>query len=245
MVNRTMPSASMAGAKPNVSVISALVAANGSGSRTMACQVMPSTFTGFFSLGLGLLLWGRDGTDLLHQAQSIPVLPLLDDLAVFDAMDSYPSDSHLIARGSNTHQFALVRTLCPPTANNLLPLSYIVLQRYAQVGNSRTDHGDELLQTLDATNVFVGFVHNDGVSVHLLEGLFEGIQVRLGHDLPRTASEGLVLFSRHMLIPPFLSRFPRRLWLHSYIVGLSEVQHMSQMHYFCLLEGMLGPKARE
>src|SRR3712207_4043730 len=45
MMNRTMPSASTSGAKPNVSVISALVAANGSGSRTMACQVMPSTFT--------------------------------------------------------------------------------------------------------------------------------------------------------------------------------------------------------
>src|SRR5215211_7135803 len=144
------------------------------------------------SLGLGLLLRGRDGTDLLHQTQGIPVLPLLHDLALFDAMDSDPSDSHLIARGSNAHQFALVRTLCPPTANNLLPLSYIVLQRYAQVGEGGTYHGDELLQTLDTPNIFVGFVHNDGVSVHFLEGLFEGIQVRLGHDLPGTASEGLV-----------------------------------------------------
>src|SRR5215210_9227474 len=123
------------------------------------------------SLGLGLLLRGRDGTDLLHQAQGIPVLPLLDDLALFDAMDSYPSDGHLIARGSDAHQFALVGTLCPPTANNLLPLSYIVLQRYAQVGEGGTDHGDELPQTLDAPNIFVGFVHNDVMSVHFLEGI--------------------------------------------------------------------------
>src|SRR5215217_2378571 len=121
--------------------------------------------------GLLRLLWGGNGTDLLHQAQGIPVLPLLHDLALFDAMDSDPSDSHLIARRSDTHQFALVRTLCPPTANNLLPLSYILLQRYAQVGEGGTDHGDELPQTLYATNIFVGFVHNDGVSVHFLEGI--------------------------------------------------------------------------
>src|SRR5829696_2741910 len=123
------------------------------------------------SLGLGLLLRGRDGTDLLHQAQGIPVLPLLHDLAVFDAMDSYPSDGHLIARGSDTHQFALVRTLRPPTANNLLPLSYILLQRYAQVGHGGTYHGDKLSQTLDTTNIFVRFVHNDVMSVHFLEGI--------------------------------------------------------------------------
>src|SRR5215210_3794335 len=188
------------------------------------------------SLGLGLLLRGRDGTDLLHQAQRIPVLPLLDDLAVFDAMDSDPSDSHFIACGSDAHQFALVRTLCPPTANNLLPLSYVVLQRYAQVGEGGTYRGDELSQTLDATNIFVGFVHNDGVGVHLLEGLFEGIQAPLAHDLPGTASEGLVLFSRHILIPPFSPAFPGGLWLHPYIVEPSELEHMSQMHYFCLLD---------
>src|ERR687890_2538782 len=128
------------------------------------------------SLGLGLLLRGRDGTDLLHQAQGIPVLPLLDDLAVFDAMDSEPSNGHLIARGSDAHQFALVGTLCPPTANNLVSLSYIVLQRYAQIGEGRTYHGDKLLQTLDAPNIFGGFVHNDVVSVHLLEGIFYGLQ---------------------------------------------------------------------
>src|SRR5215216_8070903 len=32
--------------------------------------------------------------------------------------------------------------------------------------------------------------------------------------------------------------FPGGLWLHRCIVESSEVQHMSQMHYFCLLEGM-------
>src|SRR5829696_7297790 len=29
---------------------------------------------------------------------------------------------------------------------------------------------------------------------------------------------------------------PRGLWLHCYMVEPSEVQHMSQMHYFCLLD---------
>src|SRR5215204_2233532 len=58
MMNRTIPSASMAGARPNVSVISALVAAHSSGSRTMACQVMPSTFTVFPSRS-SCLTWRR------------------------------------------------------------------------------------------------------------------------------------------------------------------------------------------
>src|SRR5215212_9677007 len=123
------------------------------------------------SLGLGRLLRGRDGTDLLHHPQGVPVLPLLHDLALFDTMDSDPCDSHRIARGCDAHQFALVGTLGPPTADDLIPFGYIVLNRYAQIGKGGTYHGDELLYTLYATNVFVGLVHNDVVSVHLLEGI--------------------------------------------------------------------------
>src|SRR5215217_3762099 len=147
-------------------------------------------------------------------------------------MYSDPSDGHLIARGSDAHQFALVRTLCPPTANNLLPLSYIVLQRYAQVGEGGTYHGDKLLQTLDATNIFVGFVHNEAVSVHLLEGLFEGIQARLGHDLPGPASEGLILL-RHTLSPPSPRFFLRwvSIW-RTNMLASKEPRNMIYMHYF-------------
>ena len=72
------------------------------------------------SLGLGLLR-GENGAYLLHQAQSVPVLPLLDYLAPFNTMDSYPSDSHLIVRGSDPHQFALVGSPSRPTASNLVP----------------------------------------------------------------------------------------------------------------------------
>src|SRR5215207_5721669 len=44
----------------------------------------------------------------------------------------------------------------------------------------------------------------------------------------------------------FLSRFPRRVVApQSCIVEPSEAEHMSQMHYFCLLEGMLGPREPE
>src|SRR5215204_4113234 len=139
------------------------------------------------SLGLGFL-WGGNGAYLLHQAQGVPVLPLLDDLALFDTMDSDPSDYHPIAHGSYAHQFASVGALCPPPANNLVPFGYILLERYAQVGDGGTYHGDELLQALDATNIFVGFVQNDVVSVHLCEGILEGIQAPLGHDLPGTPS---------------------------------------------------------
>src|SRR5215212_3096545 len=35
----------------------------------------------------------------------------------------------------------------------------------------------------------------------------------------------------------FSPAFTSGLWLHSYIVEPREAQHMSQMHYFCLLEG--------
>jgi hypothetical protein len=52
--------------------------------------------------------------------------------------------------------------------------------------------GDEQSQTLDTMNIFVRFVHNEGVSVHFLKVIFDCIQVRLGHDLPGTASEGIV-----------------------------------------------------
>ena len=73
-------------------------------------------------------------------------------------------------------------------------------------GTVETYRGDELSQTLDTMNIFVRFVHNEGVSIHFLEVIFEGIQVRLGHDLPGTASEGLVrgpaLIVRH---PPKLT----------------------------------------
>src|SRR5215217_8173285 len=52
----------------------------------------------------------------------------------------------------------------------------------------------------------------------------------------------LLLLKSNSLLP----RFPRRVVAsHSCIVETSEAQHMSQMHYFCLLEGMLGPRARE
>jgi hypothetical protein len=47
--------------------------------------------TGSSSLGLGFL-WGGNGAYLLHQAQGVPVLPLLDDLALFDTMNSDPTE---------------------------------------------------------------------------------------------------------------------------------------------------------
>src|SRR5215204_3557172 len=56
--------------------------------------------------------------------------------------------------------------------------------------------------------------------------------------------DGLVLF-RHRASAPF-PRFPRRVVApQSCIVEPSEAEHMSQMHYFCLLDGTLRPKARE
>src|SRR5215216_1333096 len=96
------------------------------------------------SLGFGFL-WGGNGAYLLHQAQGVPVLPLLDDLALFDTMDSDPSDHHLIASGGYAHQLALVGALCAPSANDFVRFGYIVLKCYAQLGDGGTYHGDELL----------------------------------------------------------------------------------------------------
>src|SRR5918998_4798548 len=128
-------------------------------------------------------------------------------------MDGDPREGHPIARGSDAHQFALVGTLRRPTANNLLPFSYRVLERYAQVGEGGTDHGEELLQTLDADDIFVGFVQDYVLRVHLLEGILEGIQASLSPDLPGAASERLVLFGHSLSsFPPARKKLRRAIF---------------------------------
>ena len=124
----------------------------------------------------------------MHHAQGVPVRPLLNDLGVFDAMDSDSCEGYLIARGSDAHQFALVGTLTYPSGNNLVPFSHIVLDSYAQVGDGGTYHGDELRQTLDAYDIFVGFVQDEVMRVHLCKRILEGVQTPPGNDLPGTAS---------------------------------------------------------
>src|SRR5215213_4111594 len=102
-------------------------------------------------------------------------------------MDSDPRDRYLIARGSDAHQLALMGSLPHPPGNSLVPFSHTVLERYAQVGKGGTLHRDELCQTFDADDIFVGFVEDEVVRVHLCEGIFEGIQGSLDNDLPGTA----------------------------------------------------------
>jgi len=75
---------------------------------------------------------------------------------------------------------------------------------------------------------------------------FEVLLVGLGHRLCGQPFHAPVVVHEewHSTDSPF-SAFPGGLWLQSCIVEPWEAEHMSQMHYFCLLGGMLGPKARE
>jgi hypothetical protein len=76
-----------------------------------------------------------------------------------------------------------------------------------------------------------------------------------GSDLHLALSEisGLIWMVQALLLNswrchsqlPLSPALPAGLWLYNYIVKPSEGQHMSQMHYFCLLDGTVRPKAKE
>ena len=62
------------------------------------------------------LFWCGDGTDLLHQAQGVPVRPLLDDLVLFDAMDSDPCGGYLIVSATSTGEGSCCRRPSKPAS---------------------------------------------------------------------------------------------------------------------------------
>ena len=84
---------------------------------------------------------------LLHQAQIIVPLPLLGYLLIcFDAVDGYAFEFYLLLGRGYPHQFALVRsTAYGPASDDLVVLSYLILEGHVEVGEGLQEGGDKLL----------------------------------------------------------------------------------------------------
>ena len=86
-------------------------------------------------------------SQLLHQAQIIVPLPLLGyRLVSFDAVDGYAFEFYLLLSGGYPYQFALVRsTAYGPASDDLVVLSYLILDGDVEVGEGLQEGGDKLL----------------------------------------------------------------------------------------------------
>ena len=83
---------------------------------------------------------------LLHQAQIIVPLPLLGYLLVsFDTVDGYAFEFYLLLSGGYPHQFTLVSTTYGPAGDDLVVLSYLILEGEVEVGEGLQEGGDKLL----------------------------------------------------------------------------------------------------
>ena len=84
---------------------------------------------------------------LLHQAQIIVPLPLLGYLLVcFDAVDGYAFEFYLLLGRGYPHQFALVRSNAyGPASEDLVVLSYLILEGEVEVGEGLQEGEDKLL----------------------------------------------------------------------------------------------------
>ncbi len=72
---------------------------------------------------------------MLHHAQIIVALPLLDYLAVLEAVDGDARDLYLLAsRGAKLLYLSLVGTAYRPAGYHLVALGYLILDGDAHVG---------------------------------------------------------------------------------------------------------------
>src|SRR5918994_4141245 len=138
------------------------------------------------------LLFGGE-PKLLQQAQIVVCFPLLDYLAILEAVDGDALELYLPPSGrAQVLSLSLVGAAYGVAAYRLITLSYHVLDGDADVGEGRKEPGDKLLGLLVAPEVLIGFVPDEVGRVEL----FYEIWVPLVHDLPRTPRLFLVLF-RH------------------------------------------------
>ncbi len=120
---------------------------------------------------------------LLHQAQIIVPLPLLGYLLVcFDAVDGYAFEFYLLLSESYPHQFTLVSTAYGPACDDLIPLSYLILDGDVEVGEGLEERGDELLGFLGAVDILIRFVPDEIRGIELVDEVW----VVLVDDLSRT-----------------------------------------------------------
>ena len=84
----------------------------------------------------------RNESKLLHHAQIVEPIPLLDNLAVPDAVDGDAFDLYLPASGrAKLHYLSSVGPTYRPAGDYLVPLGYLVLDAYLHVGEGGLVHG--------------------------------------------------------------------------------------------------------
>jgi hypothetical protein len=79
-----------------------------------------------------------DGSDLLHQVQSVVVDPLLLDFAAGDLINEDARYGRRIAGRSVAHKLPLMRAASPPASNHPVTFSYLILNRYPQIRQGAT-----------------------------------------------------------------------------------------------------------
>jgi hypothetical protein len=119
---------------------------------------------------------------LLHHAQIIVPLPLLGYLVSFDAVDGYALEFYLLLSRGYPHQFTLVSAAYSPAGDDLVTLSYLILDGDVEVGEGPEERGDKLLGFLGALDVLIGFMPDEISGIHLVDEVW----VVLVDDLPRT-----------------------------------------------------------
>jgi hypothetical protein len=140
---------------------------------------------------------------LVQRAQIIVSLPLLNYLAILEAVDGDAFKLHLSASGrAKLLCLSLVGAAYGVAAYHLVPFGYHILDAYVDVGEGFEERGYELFGLLLASDVSIRFVPHELGRVEL----FDELWVPLADDLPRTKCQGPVLFGRHSSTP-FLSRF--------------------------------------
>lgn len=85
-----------------------------------------------------------DRFDLLHEAESIPDHPGLDDLAVLDAVDAHAIYADIVARWCNAHQLACVPRRADEAGDHFVAIGHDLARDMINVGQSMTDHVDEV-----------------------------------------------------------------------------------------------------
>src|SRR5918998_5291368 len=144
--------------------------------------------------------------ELLHHAQIIVALPLLDYLASSDAVNGDAFKLYLSASGRAKHLcLSLVDATGGVAPYHLLTFGYHVLVGHLGVGEGRKERGGQLLGLLVASDVLIRSVPDEVGRVEL----FYEVRVLLVHDLRSAKCYGLVLFRRHrdLLSPLLLSLY--------------------------------------
>jgi hypothetical protein len=89
---------------------------------------------GLFSRGC--CLRHREGTDLLHQAKLVVLVPGLDELAIRNTENFGHAKINLCAGWGNTQKFTGVGTFNPPSQNQFIPFCNNIFDRRMKIGKT-------------------------------------------------------------------------------------------------------------